>query len=267
MKRRSTRPRRISACRSASSPPPSSTRSATACNPSDHRRGRNRHARRRRSRRAEGRHAARAASANRSAPPAPSAARRAHRSAARSAARPGLLHVVGIGPGDKAQPLRLGRRRARCEPPTGSATTSISISSPTSASRQQEHRFPLGDEEARVRHALELAATAKPSRSSAPAMRRSTPWPRSSTSCSTPIGDRAVSDAARRVAVEIHPGISAFQAASAAAGALIGHDFCLHLAERPAHPADDHPQAPRSSRRGRFRHRALQPALGNAAPT
>ena len=29
-----------------------------------------------------------------------------------------------------------------------------------------------------------------------------------------------------RVAVEVHPGISAFQAASAAAGAMIGHDFC-----------------------------------------
>src|SRR5690606_8585502 len=39
-------------------------------------------------------------------------------------------------------------------------------------------------------------------------------------------GPRAVSDAARRVAVEAHPGISAVQAASAAAGALIGHDFC-----------------------------------------
>src|SRR5690606_4507774 len=34
------------------------------------------------------------------------------------------------------------------------------------------------------------------------------------------------SAAARRVAVEVHPGISALQAASAAAGALLGHDFC-----------------------------------------
>ena len=31
---------------------------------------------------------------------------------------------------------------------------------------------------------------------------------------------------ARSVRIESHPGISAFQAASAAAGALIGHDFC-----------------------------------------
>jgi cobalt-precorrin 5A hydrolase/precorrin-3B C17-methyltransferase len=39
-------------------------------------------------------------------------------------------------------------------------------------------------------------------------------------------GARAVSDAARRVGVAVHPGISALQAASARAGALIGHDFC-----------------------------------------
>jgi len=39
-------------------------------------------------------------------------------------------------------------------------------------------------------------------------------------------GDRALTDAARRVGVATHPGISALQAASAAAGALIGHDFC-----------------------------------------
>ena len=35
--------------------------------------------------------------------------------------------------------------------------------------------------------------------------------------------------AARRVAVESHPGISAFQAASAAAGALVGHEFCCEV--------------------------------------
>src|SRR5690606_42010908 len=39
-------------------------------------------------------------------------------------------------------------------------------------------------------------------------------------------GSPAVTDNARRVGIATHPGISAFQAASAAAGALIGHDFC-----------------------------------------
>src|SRR6185503_14628107 len=46
------------------------------------------------------------------------------------------------------------------------------------------------------------------------------------------VGERKVSEPARRVAVEIHPGISAFQAGSAAAGALIGHDFaCISLSD------------------------------------
>lgn len=46
------------------------------------------------------------------------------------------------------------------------------------------------------------------------------------------VGERKVSEPARRIAVEVHPGISAFQAASAAAGALIGHDFaCISLSD------------------------------------
>ena len=36
----------------------------------------------------------------------------------------------------------------------------------------------------------------------------------------------AVEPACRRIELEVIPGISAFQAASSAAGALIGHDFC-----------------------------------------
>jgi cobalt-precorrin 5A hydrolase / precorrin-3B C17-methyltransferase len=83
---------------------------------------------------------------------------------------------------------------------------------------QTEHRFLLGDEEARCRHAIELAKQGK----------------RVALICS---GDAAIYAMAAlvyelidrepcRVAVEVHPGISAFQAASARAGAMIGHDFC-----------------------------------------
>lgn len=138
---------------------------------------------------------------------------------------PGQLHIVGIGPGDAA---------AR----TASAVRALDASSDWVGYGlyldliadlklgQAEHRFGLGDEEARVRHALELAGTGKcvslvcSGDSQIYAMaalvyelleRR---------------GERAITDAARRVSIESHPGISAFQAASAAAGALIGHDFC-----------------------------------------
>jgi cobalt-precorrin 5A hydrolase / precorrin-3B C17-methyltransferase len=83
---------------------------------------------------------------------------------------------------------------------------------------QTEHRFPLGDEEARCRHAIELARQGK----------------RVALVCSGDAGIYAMAALVyelidrepNRIAVEVHPGISAFQAASAKAGAMIGHDFC-----------------------------------------
>jgi cobalt-precorrin 5A hydrolase / precorrin-3B C17-methyltransferase len=85
-------------------------------------------------------------------------------------------------------------------------------------SEQTEHRFPLGDEEARCRHAIELAKQGK----------------RVALVCSGDAGIYAMAALVyelidrepNRIAVEVHPGISAFQAASAKAGAMIGHDFC-----------------------------------------
>ncbi len=83
---------------------------------------------------------------------------------------------------------------------------------------QTRHDFPLGDEEARCRKAIELAKQGQ----------------RVALICS---GDAAIYAMAAlvyelidrepcRIAIEVHPGISAFQAASAKVGAMIGHDFC-----------------------------------------
>ena len=83
---------------------------------------------------------------------------------------------------------------------------------------RMRHDFPLGDEEARCRKAIALAKEGK----------------RVALICS---GDAAIYAMAAlvyelidrepcRIAVEVHPGISAFQAASAKVGAMIGHDFC-----------------------------------------
>lgn len=83
---------------------------------------------------------------------------------------------------------------------------------------QERHNFPLGEEEVRCRKAIELAKEGK----------------RVALVCS---GDAAIYAMAAliyelidcepcRIAVEVHPGISAFQMASAKTGALIGHDFC-----------------------------------------
>ena len=91
------------------------------------------------------------------------------------------------------------------------------------AEGKTRHDFALGKEEARVRHAMELAGEGRTV----------------ALVCSGDAGiyamatlvfeliDRAgVSDAARRIAIACAPGISALQAAAARAGAPLGHDFC-----------------------------------------
>jgi cobalt-precorrin 5A hydrolase/precorrin-3B C17-methyltransferase len=83
---------------------------------------------------------------------------------------------------------------------------------------QTEHRFPLGGEEDRVRHAIELAKQGK----------------QVALVCSGDAGIYAMAALVyeiidlepNRISVDVIPGISAFQAAAAKAGAMIGHDFC-----------------------------------------
>lgn len=131
--------------------------------------------------------------------------------------RSGVLRIVGMGPGDR-----------------GHMTNNVDVALLTAGHwvgyrlyldlieehrlTQTRHDFPLGEEEARCRKAIELA---KKGESVALV-------------CS---GDPAIFAMAAlvyelidrepcRIGVEVHPGISAFQMASARAGALIGHDFC-----------------------------------------
>jgi len=91
------------------------------------------------------------------------------------------------------------------------------------ASGKTRHDFPLGREEDRVRHAMELAGQGLDV----------------ALVCSGDAGIYAMatlvfelfnggglSDAASRIDVTVAPGISALQAAAARAGAPLGHDFC-----------------------------------------
>jgi cobalt-precorrin 5A hydrolase/precorrin-3B C17-methyltransferase len=129
----------------------------------------------------------------------------------------GLLHVVGLGPGTPDW-------RA----PAASAALSASTDwvgyglyldlAADLRDGQTEHRFPLGGEEDRVRHAIALARQGK----------------EVSVICSGDAGIYAMAALVyeivdlepSRIAVNVIPGISAFQAAAAKAGAMIGHDFC-----------------------------------------
>jgi cobalt-precorrin 5A hydrolase / precorrin-3B C17-methyltransferase len=131
--------------------------------------------------------------------------------------RRGMVSVVGIGPGSRS--MRSPRVTAELAMATDWVGYDLYLDLAADIKTDQtEHRFPLGGEEARCRHAIELAKQGK----------------YVALICSGDAGIYAMAALVYelidrepcRVAVEVHPGISAFQAASAKAGAMIGHDFC-----------------------------------------
>lgn len=134
----------------------------------------------------------------------------------------GRLFVVGIGPGSD------GWRSPEVSRMIGAASDLVGYSlyldllGPLARGKTR-HDYDLGAEEARVRHAMELAGTGRDV----------------ALVCSGDAGIYAMAtlvfelldkgdlpDAAQRIAIEVSPGISALQAAAARAGAPLGHDFC-----------------------------------------
>ena len=129
----------------------------------------------------------------------------------------GTLHVVGIGPGTKD--WRAPAAPAALEASSDWVGYGLYLDLVTDLKTDQtEHRFPLGGEEDRVRHAIALAKEGK----------------HVALVCSGDAGIYAMAALVyevidlepNRIAVNVIPGISAFQAAAAKAGAMIGHDFC-----------------------------------------
>jgi len=138
----------------------------------------------------------------------------------------GKLMVVGIGPG--ADAWRSPEVSAMVAASTDLVGYSLYLDllGPLAAGKAR-HDFDLGKEEARVRHAMELAGEGKSV----------------ALVCSGDAGiyamatlvfellDKAdgpegLTAGARRIEIAVSPGISALQAAAARAGAPLGHDFC-----------------------------------------
>lgn len=134
----------------------------------------------------------------------------------------GRLFVVGIGPGNE------GWRSPEVSRMIGQASDlvgySLYLDLVSELARDKvRHDFELGREEDRVRHAMELAGQGKDV----------------ALVCSGDAGIYAMATlvyelldkgdlnaSARRIAIDVSPGISALQAAAARAGAPLGHDFC-----------------------------------------
>lgn len=134
----------------------------------------------------------------------------------------GELHVVGTGPGDAVW-LTPEARIALSEATDWVGYGLYLDLYPQLQQGKILHRYELGEEEVRVRAALDLAAQGK----------------RVALVCSGDPGIYAMATLVfallekeperkdwARIAVAVAPGISALQAAAARSGALLGHDFC-----------------------------------------
>ncbi|MEO0386522.1 MAG: cobalamin biosynthesis protein [Pseudomonadota bacterium] len=151
----------------------------------------------------------------------------------------GHLAVVGIGPGDAAwRTPEASRLVAEADELVGYGLY-LDLLGPLAVGKPR-HAFPLGGEEDRCRYALERAGEGA----------------RVALICSGDggiyamgalvmelvargAGPGGVSAAARRAEIVHVPGVSALQAASARAGALLGHDFCAISLSDLLTPRDD----------------------------
>ena len=138
---------------------------------------------------------------------------------------PGQLHIVGIGPGESCQRTRSATEALKAASDWVGYGLYLDLIADLHR-KQEQHRFDLGDEEIRVRHALELAATGKNVALVCSGDGQIYAMAALVFELLQAEGPRTLSVAARRVLVESHPGISALQIASSRAGALLGHDFC-----------------------------------------
>lgn len=134
----------------------------------------------------------------------------------------GRLAIVGLGPGQSDwQTPEVRRLVADADHLVGYSLYLELLGAQTTG--KTCHEFPLGAEEDRVRHALLLAGEGK----SVALVCSGDPGIYAMATLVWECLDQTkLPDGATRVEIITTPGISALQAASARAGAILGHDFC-----------------------------------------
>lgn len=138
----------------------------------------------------------------------------------------GRLAVVGIGPGGADWLSPEAERLLRDADDWVGYGLYLDLVARLGSGKAQ-HRFELGEEEVRVKHALELAGTGR----NVALVSSGDPgiYAMAALACELMDAESGaeIGEAARRAELVVAPGISAFQAAAARAGAPLGHDFCL----------------------------------------
>ncbi|MFP6758264.1 MAG: precorrin-3B C(17)-methyltransferase [Alphaproteobacteria bacterium] len=133
----------------------------------------------------------------------------------------GHLAIVGIGPG------AVEWRTPEADALIGQAEDLVGYDLyldllGSAADGARRHAYPLGEEEIRVRAALDLAAQGR----RVALISSGDAGIYAMASLAFELLDTDGSDAWRRIAITVAPGISALQAAAARIGAPLGHDFC-----------------------------------------
>jgi cobalt-precorrin 5A hydrolase/precorrin-3B C17-methyltransferase len=133
----------------------------------------------------------------------------------------GRLSIVGIGPGDAAFRTPQAEAAVRgADDVVGYALYLDLVRDLTAGKALHESR--LGEESARVRIALDLAATGR----NVALVSSGDAGVYGLAALAFELIDRGDNPAWRRLDVRVHPGVSALLAAAARAGAPLGHDFC-----------------------------------------
>ncbi|MEM9428696.1 MAG: precorrin-3B C(17)-methyltransferase, partial [Pseudomonadota bacterium] len=135
----------------------------------------------------------------------------------------GHLAVVGIGPGDAEMRTPEASRLIAAADEVVGYSLYLDLLGPLIAGKPRRD-FPLGEEEARCRYALERAGEGM--RVALVSSGDAGIYAMGALVTELLARTGGLSAAARRAEVVHVPGISALQAASARAGALLGHDFC-----------------------------------------
>jgi cobalt-precorrin 5A hydrolase/precorrin-3B C17-methyltransferase len=129
--------------------------------------------------------------------------------------------VVGLGPGDAAWRAPEAEAHIRAATDLVGYSLYLDLLGPLSEGKTL-HPYGLGEEEARVRTALDLAAEGR----DVALVCSGDPGIYAMAALVFELLDREPAPGWRRPEVTVVPGISALQAAAARAGAPLGHDFC-----------------------------------------
>jgi cobalt-precorrin 5A hydrolase/precorrin-3B C17-methyltransferase len=133
----------------------------------------------------------------------------------------GHLVIVGTGPGDAAHRIpATDHAVARAQHLVGYGPY-LDLLGPV-AQGKTRHDYNLGAEADRCRHALDLAAKGH----RVALVSSGDPGVFAMATLVFELLDQNNNSAWQRIALEVHPGVSAMQLAAARAGAPLGHDFC-----------------------------------------